>query len=95
MRRPYGQVLRVIAVHYSGIAAQISWTANQHEAPITIAALRIAFFINLEPDARMAQRCATGNITGAVTAGSAVMGANCFRVVAHVCELATGGERIN
>lgn len=82
-------------IQYSGIAAHISWAANQHKTPAAIAALRIAFFINFEPDARMAQRCAARYITGPVTADSALMGAYSLRIVTHISQLATAGERFN
>ena len=41
--------------------------ADQHEAPVTIAAIDIAMFVDLEKHPRMAERSAAGYITGAVT----------------------------
>ena len=44
----------------------IGRTALQHETAITIAAFDKAFFIDFEPDSRMAKRIAAGNIAGPV-----------------------------
>ena len=45
--------------------SDICGTANQNESPVTIAAIDIAFFVNFQPDSRMAQGGAALTISGA------------------------------
>ena len=45
----------------------VSRSADQHETPVAIAAIDIAMLVDLQEHARMAERRAAGNITGAVT----------------------------
>ena len=45
----------------------VSRSADQHEAPVAIAAIDIAMLIDLEKHARMAECGATGNVAGAIT----------------------------
>ncbi len=59
----------------------VSRAADQDKVPVTIAAVDIAFLINLEIDFRMAQR--SGNIAAAVTGNTAFAHANCFGNQAH------------
>ena len=46
--------------------------ADQHEAPIAIAAIDIAMFVDLEKYARMAECSAPWDIAGAITGDTAV-----------------------
>lgn len=55
--------------------------------PVAIAAIDIAFFINLKPDSRVAQR--GGNISTAVASDARFADSDCFGVaVFHVRRLA-------
>jgi hypothetical protein len=56
-----------------GLIDAVGRAADQHEAPVAIAAIDIAMLVDLEEHAWMAQRCAAGNVGGAV-AGVAAMG---------------------
>ena len=47
--------------------------ADQNESPVAIAAVDITFFVNLQPHARVAERCAARNIRGTI-AGVAFLG---------------------
>lgn len=61
----------------------ISGAVSEHEPLVAIAALDKAFFVNLKPDARMAEGCSARNIGRAIT-GDAVRGdSDGFRCLDH------------
>jgi hypothetical protein len=70
------------------VVGRIRRAALQHEAPIAIAAIDIAMFVNLQKDARMAKGC--GNtMARAVTGDSAGMDAKNLWRCLHVARLAS------
>ena len=64
----------------------VSGATDQHEATIAIAAFDKAFFVDFEPDARMAER--GGHITRAIASDTHGIHAKDFRGLVHVLRLA-------
>lgn len=64
--------------------------ANQNESSVAIAAVDIAFFVNLQPHARMAERCTARNIRGTVTGIAFLGGSDNFWSVDHARAISNG-----
>ena len=65
-------------------------TANQNESPVTIAAVDIAFFVNLKPYPRVAKGCAAGNIRGTIACVAFLGCSDNFRSVYHGSAISNG-----
>ena len=77
------------------LVGAVGRAADQHEAAVAIAAIDIARLVDLQEDARMAQRRAAGNI-GRAVAGDAGMGdADGFGRRQHKRAIARQASRIN
>ena len=77
------------------LVGAVGRAADQHEAPVAIAAIDIALLVDLQEHARMAERRAAGNV-GRAVAGDAGMGdADDFGRRQHGCAIASAGGRIN
>lgn len=59
-------------IRKSRLIDTVGRSADQHETPIAIAAIDIAMLIDLEKNARMAERGTAGNVAGAITYDAAV-----------------------
>ena len=68
----------------------VSGTADQNESPIAIAAVDIAFFVNLQPYPRMAQRYSAGNIGSSVASVAFLGGSDNFWSVDHARAISNG-----
>lgn len=56
--------------------AVVGWPADQHKAPVAIAAVDIALFVNLQPYLGMAER--GGNVSAAITRNAGFTDADGF-----------------
>ena len=70
--------------------SDICGTANQNESPVTIAAIDIAFFVNLEPYPRVAKGCAAGNIRRTIARVAFLGCSDNFRSVYHGSAISNG-----
>jgi hypothetical protein len=66
--------------------------AIQNESPVTIAAVDIAFFVNLEPHKRMTEGCAARNIGGTIASVAFLGCSDNFRSVNHVEAISNGSS---
>ena len=79
----------------SRLVDAISRSADQHEAPVAIAAIDIAMFVDLEEHARVAKRRAARNVAGAVTDDAIVADAEGFGRGDHEARIARWDESGN
>jgi hypothetical protein len=70
----------------------VSGAADQHEATIAIAAFDKAFFVDFEPDARMAER--GGHITRAIASDTHGIHTKDFWGLVHAPRLATHNRSV-
>ena len=67
----------------------IGWPAAQHETPVAIPAIDVAMIIDFEPDARVTERGAAGNIACSVAANAGSWGEYGFGRLVHAVRLAS------
>ena len=63
--------------------------ALQDETAVAVAAINISAFVNFQPDTRMAESCAAGNVSRPVTRDTAAGDGNCFWNTVHGRRLAS------
>src|SRR6187402_2246163 len=66
-----------------GLIRPVRRAADQHEAPVAIAAIDIAVLVDLKEDARMAERRPAGNVGRAITGDTTMADAEDFRRCDH------------
>jgi hypothetical protein len=71
-----------------GESVPVGWPTGEDETPVAIAAFNRAAFINLEPDAGMAQGSASGDVRGSVTRDAAAFDGDGLWLVVHAARLA-------
>ncbi len=71
---------------------RVGRSPRQHEALVTIAAIDIAFFVNLKPDAWMAERSPSRNVERTVASDPAGFDEFGFRRVSHESALSNPAE---